>query len=169
MLKASCILGLAASLSLYCAQAFADQAIVARDRAEIESVTRQLIDAENLHDVDAVTPLVWDSPSTLFVAKAPQKDSVTWIGFWGKDVVMQHFHDLYQGTFHMDPVYEQQRIVALTPDVAVEYLPTVISVSYAGQSPMPHNFILVFNWIRKPDGWKMATDVALPMPAPVPG
>lgn len=81
---------------------------------------------------------------------------------------MQHFHDLYQGTFHMEPVYEKQRIIALTPDVAEEYLPTIITVSYAGQTPTPHHFILVFNWIKTANGWKMATDIALPMPAPTP-
>jgi hypothetical protein len=38
---------------------------------EIERIYKQLIDAENKHDLPAVRELVWNSPSTLFVAKAP--------------------------------------------------------------------------------------------------
>jgi hypothetical protein len=32
---------------------------------------KQLIDAEDKHDLAAVRARVWNSPSTLFVAKAP--------------------------------------------------------------------------------------------------
>jgi hypothetical protein len=37
--------------------------------ASLQTLYRQLIDAENRHDLAAVKPLVWVSPSTLFVAK----------------------------------------------------------------------------------------------------
>ena len=46
---------------------------------EIKRIYKQLIDAENKHDLPAVRELVWNSPSTLFVAKAP----VGWRGYWG--------------------------------------------------------------------------------------
>ncbi|MEJ1975896.1 MAG: hypothetical protein WDN49_07095 [Acetobacteraceae bacterium] len=37
--------------------------------ASLKDLYKQLIDAENRHDLAAVRPLVWVSPSTLFVAK----------------------------------------------------------------------------------------------------
>jgi hypothetical protein len=40
-------------------------------RAEIKRIYKQLIDPENKHDLPAVRALVWNSASTLFVAKAP--------------------------------------------------------------------------------------------------
>jgi hypothetical protein len=41
---------------------------------------RNLIDAENRHDLTSVQALLLDSESTLFVAKSPDG----WKGYWGK-------------------------------------------------------------------------------------
>lgn len=131
---------------------------------DLKEITRNLIDAENRHDVEAVKPFLWNSPSTLFVAKTANPDQGNWAGFWGADVVLEHFHDLYQGTFHMEPDYGKEKIVALGPNVGEVYLPTTISVSYAGQAPTPKPFLLIFEWIRTKEGWRMATDIALPVP-----
>jgi len=46
-------------------------------RQKIKRVYKQLIDAEDRHGLAAVRVLVWNSPSTLFVAKAP----VVWHGY----------------------------------------------------------------------------------------
>jgi len=106
----------------------------------LKALSKQLINAENRHDLAAVKRLIWDSPSTLFVAKTATASEGNWAGFWGTDVVMRHFHDLYQGTFKMEPDYEKERIVGLTADVAEIYLPVKISVAYAGQTPCPSLF-----------------------------
>jgi hypothetical protein len=68
---------------------------------ELRAIYKELIDAENRHDLPAVRELVWTSPSTLFVAKAP----VGWQGYWGIDGVMQHLRDMYQQPFRIDPIY----------------------------------------------------------------
>jgi hypothetical protein len=133
-------------------------------RNEISFLYRQLIDAENRHDVEAIRPLVWNSASTLFVAKTADPADGNWAGFWGTDVVMRHFRDLYQGTFHMEPDYARERVVGLSADVAQTYVPVAISVSYAGQTPVPKPFLMIVEWVRTPDGWRMATDIALPIP-----
>jgi hypothetical protein len=44
---------------------------------EIKRAYKDLIDAENRHDIPAVKSVVWNSPSALFVAKAP----VGWHGY----------------------------------------------------------------------------------------
>jgi hypothetical protein len=134
--------------------------------AEINTLYRKLIDAENRHDLAEVRTMVWNSPSTLFVAKTATAAEGNWAGFWGIDVVMQHFGDLYSGTFVMAPDYPHVKTVALTRDVAVTYAPLDITVAYAGQTPVPKPFLMIVNWVRTPAGWKMATDVALPIPPP---
>jgi hypothetical protein len=126
----------------------------------------QLINRENAHDVEAVKDMVWNSPSTLFVAKTATPAEGNWAGFWGKEVVIAHFHDLYQGTFHMEPDYSREKVVGLTPDVAETYVPLKISVAYAGQNPVAKPFLMIVDWIRTPQGWRMATDIALPIPPP---
>ncbi len=81
---------------------------------------------------------------------------------------MQHFRDLYKGTFHMDPDYSKEKVVGLTSDVAETYVPLKISVAYAGQTPIPKPFLMIVEWVKTPQGWRMATDIALPIPPPPP-
>src|SRR5215813_13726883 len=47
------------------------------------------------HDLPAVAALLFDSPSTLFVAKSPDG----WRGYWGKADVSTHFGELYKFAF----------------------------------------------------------------------
>lgn len=142
------------------------QPLSAQTIDSLKSLYKLLIDRENAHDVEAVRAMVWDSPSTLFVAKTATPEEGNWAGFWGKEVVLAHFHDLYQGTFHMDPDYSREKVVGLTPDVAETYVPLKISVAYAGQNPVAKPFLMIVDWIRTPQGWRMATDIALPIPPP---
>ena len=68
-----------------------------RTLEDLKSMYSRLIDAENQHDLKAVRRFLWTSPEMLFVAKTKTAAEGNWAGFWGTDVVMQHFHDLYQG------------------------------------------------------------------------
>ena len=135
---------------------------------EVNSLYRALIDAENRHDLPAVRKFVWQSSDTLFVAKTATPAEGNWAGFWGTEVVLQHLHDLYQGVFVMEPDYSGVKTVILTKDVADTYAPLSISVGYAGQTPVPKAFLMIVTWIRTTGGWRMATDIALPIPpAPI--
>jgi hypothetical protein len=131
---------------------------------QINGLYRTLIDAENRHDLAAVRKIVWQSPSMLFVAKTATPAEGNWAGFWGTEVVLKHFQDLYQGVFVMEPDYSRLKTASLTKDVAETYAPLNISVGYAGQTPVPKPFLMIVTWIRTTGGWKMATDIALPIP-----
>ena len=134
--------------------------------AEVKTLYGRLVAAENRHDLKAVRQMVWDSPSALFVAKTKTAAEGNWAGFWGTVVVTEHFHDLYQGPFRIDPDYSREKVVGLTHDVAETYVPVRINVAYAGQTPVPKPFLMILEWIRTPAGWKMAPDIALPIPPP---
>jgi hypothetical protein len=127
---------------------------------DIKDIFKALIDAENRHDLSAVKEFVWSSPSTLFVAKAP----VGWRGYWGIDDVMQHLHDMYQQPFRIDPIYEEEKVAFLTPEIAETYAPVLITVAYGGQNPVPKPFVMVLLWIKTRQGWKMTTDIPIPVP-----
>ena len=132
---------------------------------EIRGLYKQLIDAENRHDIAAVRSFVWISPNTLFVAKTATAAEGNWAGFWGTDVVLNHLDDLYKaGPFKIEPDYDKEKIVALSHDVAETYVPVSITVAYAGQTPVPKPFLMILEWVRTPQGWRMATDIALPIP-----
>jgi hypothetical protein len=132
---------------------------------ELRGLYKRLIDAENRHDVAAVRSFVWVSPNTLFVAKTAMAAEGNWAGFWGTDVVLNHLDDLYKaGPFEIEPEYDKEKVVALSHDVAETYVPVSITVAYAGQTPVPKPFLMILEWVRTPEGWRMATDIALPVP-----
>ena len=105
--------------------------------------------------------MVWDSASTLFVAKAP----TGWHGYWGIDDVIQHLHDMYQTPFRIDPIYSEEKVVFIAGDIAETYAPVKITVAYGGQNPVPRLCIMVLVWIKTTQGWKMATDIPIPLPS----
>lgn len=132
---------------------------------ELRGLYKQLIDAENRHDIAAVRSLVWVSPNTLFVAKTATAAEGNWAGFWGTEVVLNHLGDLYKaGPFKIEPDYDKEIVVALSRDVAETYVPVSITVAYGGQTPVPKPFLMILEWVRTPQGWRMATDIALPIP-----
>lgn len=132
---------------------------------ELRGLYKQLIDAENRHDIAAVRSFVWVSPNTLFVAKTATAAEGNWAGFWGTEVVLHHLDDLYKaGPFKIEPDYDKEIVVALSRDVAETYAPVSITVAYAGQTPVPKPFLMILEWVRTPQGWRMATDIALPIP-----
>jgi len=132
---------------------------------EIRELYKELIDAENRHDIDAVRRFVWNSPNALFVAKTATAAEGNWAGFWGRDVVLAHLDELYKaGPFHIEPDYAKEKEVALSCEVAETYVPVSITVAYAGQIPVPKPFLMILEWVRTAQGWRMATDIALPIP-----
>ena len=38
-----------------------------------------------------------------------------------------------------------------------------MTVAHAGQTPVPKPFLMILTWIRTPEGWRTATDTALPI------
>jgi hypothetical protein len=141
--------------------------IASATESQIRELYANLIEAENAHDIEKVRAMVWDSPDALFVAKTKTAAEGNWAGFWGKQVVVEHLHELFAGTFRIDPDYSKEKIAFLAPTVAETYVPVDISVAYAGQSGTPKPFLMIIEWVRVPSGtWKMATDIALPIPVP---
>ncbi len=132
------------------------------NEAVVRRAYKDLIDAENRHDLAALRALVWNSGETLFVAKAP----VGWRGYWGIEDVMQHLREMYQQPFRIEPAYEEEKVVFIKPDLAETYVPVKISVAFGGQNPAPRPFVMVLIWIKTPAGWKMTTDIPIP-PDPV--
>jgi hypothetical protein len=133
--------------------------------AEVRALYKRLIDDENAHDIAAVRRTVWKSPSALFVAKTKTPAEGNWAGFWGTDTVVEHINDLFQsGTFVMSPDYDREKIVQLSRGVMETYVPITISVAYAGQTGTPKPFLMIVEWVKNHGEWKMATDIALPIP-----
>ncbi len=92
-----------------------------------------------------------------------------WAGFWGNDAIDQKLHDIASsGPVVLTPGLGKLKVVGLTPDVAESYAPVTITVSYAGQDGTPRPFLIIIDWIKVGDEWKIASEIILPVPAAPP-
>jgi len=131
---------------------------------DLKVLYRKLIDAENVHDLVAVKSMLLASPVSLFISRTAPVSKGDWGGYWGTDSIVQHFGALYSGTFRIDPDYAEERVVGLTSDVAETYAPVTITSGYGGQAAVARRFLMVLEWVKTPAGWRVATDIPLPIP-----
>ena len=133
----------------------------------IKSKFGKLMDLANRHDFEALHDMFWQSPSTLLVAKSAIQSEGNWAGFWGNEAVDRKLRDIgSSGPVVLEPDYAKLRVVGLTRDVAESYVPMNITVSYAGQDGTPRPFLMIINWLRVGDDWKIASEIILPVPPP---
>jgi hypothetical protein len=131
----------------------------------IESRFGQLMELANRHDLKALHGMFWQSPSVLLVAKSAVPSEGNWAGFWGNAAVDQKLHDIAaSGPVVLAPDYSRLKVVGLTPDVAQSYAPVAITVSYAGQDGTPRPFLMIIDWIKVANDWKIASEIILPVP-----
>jgi hypothetical protein len=138
--------------------------------SHVKDLFRELMDHANKHDVDAIRGMFWDSPSALIVAKSADPAEGNWAGFWGIDAVTQKIHDIAaSGPVQLFPDYSRLKAVGISTSVAETYIPMNIAVSYAGQDPAPHPFLMIVDWLNTASGWKIASEIIIPVPpAPAP-
>jgi hypothetical protein len=136
--------------------------------SELRDLYKKLIDAENLHDLATVKAMLLASPDSLFISRVEPVEKGDWGGYWGTTSIMGHFAALYDGTFRIDPNYAEQKVVGLSPDVAETYVPVIITSGYGGQAPVGRRFLMVLDWVRTSDGWRVATDIPMPISPPSP-
>jgi hypothetical protein len=136
--------------------------------AALDSVSAQfskLIELANRHDLSALHEMFWQSPSVLLVAKSAIPSEGNWAGFWGNETVDEKLHDIAaSGPVSLEPDFAKLKVVGLTADVAESYAPMNITVSYAGQDGTPKPFLMIINWIKIGDDWKVASEIILPVP-----
>lgn len=143
------------------------------DAAALDTIRSQfgrLIELANKHDFKALHGTFWQSPSTLLVAKSAIPSEGNWAGFWGNEAVDQKLHDIgSSGPAVLEPDYSKLKVVGLTRDEAESYVPMNITVSFAGQDGTPRPFLMIINWLRVGEDWKVASEIILPVPsAPAP-
>jgi hypothetical protein len=131
----------------------------------IKSQFGRVMELANRHDLKALHEMFWHSPSVLLVAKSAVPSEGNWAGFWGNEAVDQKLHDIAaSGPVVLAPDFARLRVVGLTREVAESYAPVNITVSYAGQDGTPKPFLMIINWIKVANDWKIASEIILPVP-----
>ncbi|MDR3574436.1 MAG: hypothetical protein P4L50_11265 [Anaerolineaceae bacterium] len=131
----------------------------------IKSNFDQLMALANRHDLKSLHGMFWQSPSALLVAKSAIPSEGNWAGFWGNDAIDRKLHDIAgSGPVVLSADFSKLKVVGLTREVAESYAPMTITVSYAGQDGTPKPFLMIINWIKIKQDWKVASEIILPVP-----
>jgi len=147
------------------APAASDEPLDAGSLDTIRSQFGRLMDLANKHDFQALHGMFWQSPSALLVAKGAIPSEGNWAGFWGNEAIDRKLHDIgSSGPVVLEPDYSKLKVVGLTRDVAESYVPMNITVSYAGQDGTARPFLMIINWLRVGEDWKVASEIILPVP-----
>ena len=153
--------------SVAAAPAAYEDPLDAQTLSTIASRFSELMALANRHDLDALHLMFWQSPSALLVAKSAIPSEGNWAGFWGNDAVDRKLHDIAaSGPVVLTPDLSRLKVVGLTAEVAESYAPVNITVSYAGQDGTPRPFLMIINWIKVSNDWKIASEIILPVPPP---
>lgn len=163
------------TLNTFLSTASAAQPSAYRDPLDAQTLTTiktqfsELITLANNHDIKAIHNMFWQSPSTLLVAKSAVPAEGNWAGYWGNEAIDKKLHDIANsGPVVLTPDYAKLKVVGVTKEVAQSYAPLNITVSYAGQSGTPKPFLLIINWVKIAQDWKVAAEVLLPVPPSAP-
>lgn len=112
--------------------------------------------AHDINEMDAVfahTPPGQPDPVS-FVARAYR--------YWSREAVMAHFRRTFEGTWRFEPDEAAIRVTLIGKDTAQIYAPTRVTVGPAGQPATTAQFHMTEFAIRTPEGWRIASIVAVP-------
>jgi predicted RNA-binding protein len=133
----------------------------------IEAQFNRLMELANRHDIDAIHAMFWQSPSALLVAKSAIPSEGNWAGYWGNDAIDQKLRDIAaSGGVVLTPDLSRLKVTGRTDNWAESYAPVNITVSYAGQDGTPKPFLVIIEWIKVAEEWKIASEILLPVPPP---
>ena len=87
-----------------------------------------------------------------------------WPGAWGYEAVRQRLHGVIAADFRIDPDYPSLKVVGLTDHAAQAYAPVKITSGGQGHDSKTHPVLMIVDWVKTPAGWRMASNVATPIP-----
>jgi len=129
------------------------------DLEEIRALFLRQAAGETAQNIDAIDAI-------LARAAAGQPDPVAFVArayrFWGREAVLEHFRNVFKGTWRFEPDLSALRITPISGDTAHIYAATQITLGPAGGAAATYAFLVNEFAVRTPDGWRIATIVPVP-------
>jgi ketosteroid isomerase-like protein len=125
---------------------------------EIRAVVERFVAAQNAHDLAGVSAVLWDSPDFLWITRGT--------AIWGREPALKRFEALYQGTWRLEPVMADLKIVSLGEGAAQIYMPIVFTIGAPGQPAQQTRFLMNQVLVKTAHGWKVSSILPIPAPAP---
>lgn len=133
-------------------------ALSSEPQDEIRATFEKFVAAQNAHDLKALEPLLLDSPQFLWITRGTP--------VWGRADALKRFEGLYTGTWHLEPEWNEFRVVVLQPEMAQLFVPIVFSIGPAGQAAQEARFLMNQTLVKVGNAWRVASILPIPAPAP---
>jgi uncharacterized protein (TIGR02246 family) len=130
-------------------------ATMAAPTDEVRAAFERFVAAQNAHDEKAVASLLLDSPDFLWITRGT--------AVWGPEAAMKRFAALYQGTWQLEPLPSELKVMIIDDSVAQLFIPITFTIGGAGQSAQTTRFLMNLVLRKTADGWKVSS--ILPIPA----
>jgi ketosteroid isomerase-like protein len=125
---------------------------------EIRTVIERFVAVQNAHDLAAVGDLLWDSPHFLWITRGT--------AVWGRSPALKRFEALYQGTWRLEPVMTDLKIIPLGDHAAQVYVPITFTIGSPNQAPQQTRFLMNQTLVKTTQGWKVSSILPIPAAAP---
>jgi uncharacterized protein (TIGR02246 family) len=119
----------------------------ADQKADIRALYDAFVSAQNRHDIDAVRPLLSDSPDFLWISDGRP--------VWGREAMLERMADFQSAEiWRVEPEYDASRVILLDEDSAVFHLPLVLVIgSEAAPSRLPWLVEVICQ--KEAGGWRI--------------
>ena len=129
-------------------------ASAATNESEARALFTKFVAAQNAHSVGDVKSMLWNSPSTLLLARGAE--------IRGPAAVADRFKEYYEGTWHVEPDMSQFHVTSISKDVMQFVVPVVFTQGLPGQPPQDINRLITQTLVHDANGWHIASIISLP-------
>ena len=136
--------------------AVASGSAYAGDAEDIRAAFERFVVAQNAHDAKAVAGLLKEGADFLWITRGAP--------IWGHDAAMKRFEANYQGTWTLDPVMSDFRVVVLGPGTAQLFVPVTFQIGPPGQPAQTMKFFINETLVKIGSEWRVASILPVPVP-----
>ncbi|KRR22064.1 nuclear transport factor 2 family protein [Bradyrhizobium retamae] len=123
---------------------------------EVRTLFERFVAAQNAHDLRAVGEMLSNSNDFLWITRGNP--------VWGREAALHRFQALYQGTWRLDPVMAEFKVIDLSGDTAQLFVPVTFMIAPSGQTAQPSRFLMNQTLVRTGQGWKIASILPILVP-----
>ena len=109
--------------------------------------------AQNAHSVSGVKAILWNSPSTLLLARGAE--------IRGPGAIADRFKEYYEDTWHVEPDMSLFHVTLISKDVMQFVVPVVFSRGLPGQPSQDNNFLVTQTLVHDANGWHIASIISI--------
>ena len=134
------------------------RASAATNEAEARALFTKFVAAQNAHSVSGVKAILWNSPSTLLLARGAE--------IRGPGAIADRFKEYYEDTWHVEPDMSLFHVTLISKDVMQFVVPVVFSRGLPGQPSQDNNFLVTQTLVHDANGWHIASIISIPNTQP---